>query len=354
MILHRYVFREMFLTFLLTFTVVTTLALLGAIFKVFQSFEGLGLAFVLQTMPMAVGYVAPWALVVASCTAPTLVYGRMTADNEIDAMRLSGIPLRKIILPAIAFGIVLAAIGWIIVEQVAPMAHYHRRKAIRESIQTILKDPPPGKQEFKFGSYRLIYLDCIEGKLISPIILQHGLDWLQAEYKAESGYAVVEPGRPPRIVLSRPTVVRYDAKGGVHRFTYEGDFPLDLKVEAITTSAKGPEDMNLYELVEEAGRTLNEERRAEIWTIYHSRFARAGAPLLLVLVGAPIGIFVRKGARLAGLGAAAPPLLVYFVSFLIFKGMGEQGRIDPLAAAWAPDLILAAAASILLWGACRR
>ena len=73
-----------------------------------------------------------------------------------------------------------------------------------------------------------------------------------------------------------------------------------------------------------------------------------------MLVGTPIGIFVRKGSRLAGLGAAVPPLLVYFVSFLVFKGMGEQGQVNPVAAAWAPNLILATAASVLLWRACRR
>ena len=71
-------------------------------------------------------------------------------------------------------------------------------------------------------------------------------------------------------------------------------------------------------------------------------------------MGVPIGIFVRKGSRLAGLGAAVPPLLVYFVAFLVFRGMGEQGTVSPLVAAWAPDAILAVAAAVLLWKACRK
>ena len=62
----------------------------------------------------------------------------------------------------------------------------------------------------------------------------------------------------------------------------------------------------------------------------------------------PVGVFVKRASRLAGLGAALPPLLIYLLSFFLCKGMGERGQLDPLIAAFLPDAILAALAAVLL------
>ena len=72
------------------------------------------------------------------------------------------------------------------------------------------------------------------------------------------------------------------------------------------------------------------------------------------MVAMPIGILVKKGSRLAGLGASLPPLLVYLVCYFIFQGLGDKNRISPYLAAYGPDLFLAALALFLLWGIARR
>jgi lipopolysaccharide export LptBFGC system permease protein LptF len=94
--------------------------------------------------------------------------------------------------------------------------------------------------------------------------------------------------------------------------------------------------------------------RNPLLLILHSRYATSLAPLLLVLVAVPIGILVRRGSRLAGLGAALPPLLIYLVSYFVFQGLGDKNRVHPILAAYAPDVFLAVLSSILLWGVARR
>ena len=94
--------------------------------------------------------------------------------------------------------------------------------------------------------------------------------------------------------------------------------------------------------------------RNQILMILHTRYASSLAPMLLVLVAMPIGILVQRGSRLAGLGAALPPLLIYFVSYFIFQGLGDKSRVHPILAAYAPDLFLGALAYLLLWGISRK
>jgi lipopolysaccharide export system permease protein len=101
-------------------------------------------------------------------------------------------------------------------------------------------------------------------------------------------------------------------------------------------------------------RAPNRAARNPLLLILHMRYAQALAPLLLVLVAVPIGILVRKGSRLAGLGASLPPLMIYLVTFFIFQGLGEKGRVNPFVAAYAADTFLAVLAVILMIGVARR
>ena len=112
-------------------------------------------------------------------------------------------------------------------------------------------------------------------------------------------------------------------------------------------------DVGHEQLVEETHALLvvrvdEPDERVEISTILHTRISQSAAPFLLVLVSVPIGIFVRRGSRLAGLGASLPPLLTYFVLFFVFKGMGEKGRVEPVVAAYLPDAALLLLALCLL------
>lgn len=342
MILQRYILRELLVAFSFAFSVVMAVSLVGTMFQVFRAFEGLGWTLLLQVGPLAAGYVAPYALLVASATATTLVYGRMSAENEINAMRTSGIPALRILAPAVLFGLLLAVAGWALHEHATPAARDGRRRILRESILHVLKVPPPGLQRFTLGDYRLSYTDYRNGRLERPTLLKFNPDGkLGFEYHAPEGGILVENGMPV-IIMSRPRGVQFDADGTEHRFDAGSDIRVALELEDVRPNDRRLEDLprEKLERLLESG-TLSPRDEAKVRTILHTRRAQSVAPFLLVLVSAPIGIFVRKGSRLAGLGAALPPLLVHFIASFAFQGMGERGRMNPALAAWAPDALLA-------------
>jgi len=354
-ILQRYILRELVVAFSFAFSVVMAVSLVGTMFQVFRAFEGLGWTLLLQVGPLAAGYVAPYALLVASATATTLVYGRMSAENEINAMRTSGIPAMRILAPAVLFGLFLAAAGYALHEHATPAARDGRRRILRESILHVLKVPPPGLQRFSLGDYRLSYTDYRNGRLERPTLLRFQPDGkLAFEYHAPEGTILVENGMPV-IVMSRPRGVQFDPDGTEHRFDAGSDIRVVLELKDVRPDERRLEDRPRKELEEllQSG-ALGRRDRVKAETFLHTRRAQSFAPLLLVLVSAPIGIFVRRGSRLAGLGAALPPLLVHFIASFAFQGMGERGRLDPMIAAWAPDAILAALAAVLFSGLLRK
>jgi lipopolysaccharide export LptBFGC system permease protein LptF len=360
MILQRYIFRELLATFLFAFAVVMAVCVVGTVFQTFRTVGGAGFEILAQVVPMAAGYAAPWAILVATCMTVTLVYGRLSAENEIDAMRMSGIHAARFIMPAFLLGLLLSAgSGWVN-EEVAPAAYGSRARVARESVLRILRAPPPGSRKIGIGEFKLSYADFKDGKLDRPFLVKSNPQGLpEAEYHAVSGAFVLEEGKPPRLVMSKPalTLYAYDPSGRepaqVTRIDAESDVPVDLELPE-ESGLKKPRAMSREELAAAAEDPRYRRYRDEVLTLLHGRVAWSLAPLALVLVSVPIGVFVKKGSRLAGLGAALPPLLAYFVALFVFQSLGERGRLDAAAAAYSPVAILGLLAAVLMVGVFRR
>lgn len=349
MILQRYILRELWVHFLFAFLAVMGVSLLGTTFQIFRSFEGLGIVLILKLAPLTLGHVAPWALLVAAATAGTLVYGRMSAENEVTAMRACGIGSFRILAPALLFGLALSAVAYPLAEWVTPDSRNAKRRAIRESIFEVLRMPPPGIQRFSLGTYRLSYVDFKEGWLEKPSLLRFDRATLLMAYHAPRGRIQVD-GSTVTVIMSRPRYTQYDPKTGQeHNFEAQSDIQVPLEIDDYKDPERRLEDQRQDQLWGLYRLTKDPKVKKQIQLILHTRYAQSAAPLLLVMICAPIGIWVRKGSRLAGLGAALPPLLAYFIAFFVTQSMGDGRRMSPVLAAWLPDAILALPALVLAW-----
>jgi lipopolysaccharide export system permease protein len=353
-ILQRYILRELIGSFVFAFFTVLGVCLVGTMFQVFRSFPGLGFEALTKALPLAVGAMASWVLMVASCTSSTLVYARLAAENEITAMRTCGIHTWRIVSPAVLLGLMLVGLAYPLNEIVIPWTRWSKRLLFRDATPQILKTPQPGKQDFRIGSMRIRYTDYLEGRMQNPTLSQYNKNMeLVQEWFAPSG-AILADEEPMRVVLTKPRVWRLQPNGQEDRFSAENDLSVPLLTEDLNNIPRQPADQPADVLWEMLAGTKDRLVRARILTILHTRYASSLAPMLLILVAMPIGILVRKGSRLAGLGAALPPMLIYFVSYFIFQGLGDKNRVSPYVAAYAPDLFLGTVAIALLWGISRR
>lgn len=352
MILQRYILRELIAAFLFAFCTVLAICLVGSMFQVFRIFPGLGFAILAKTLPLVLGTMTSWVILVASCVAGTLVYARLAADNEITAMRVCGIHVGRIMAPGLLLGLSLTGVAYPLNEMVIPVTRHQRRVSFNQSTLQVLRFPPPGKQTFKIGSARLCYLDFRDGRMEKPALLMFNGDKLVMEWFAPQG-SLLTTEAPPRVVMSKPRYRKIDAQGHEERFSAESDITIPLDFD--TTEKL---DWVLWEQPAEMlwaniAATKDPALRNPMIMTLHTRYAQSLAPFLLLLVSVPIGILVRRGTRLAGLGAAVPPLLVYVVSFFIFQGFGNGNRVHPLLAAYAPDLFLGLLGLLLLKGVSR-
>ncbi len=359
MILQRYILRELIGSFLFAFFAVLAVCLIGTMFQVVRAFPGLGLDLVAKALPLTVGSIATWVILVGAATSSTLVYARLAAENEITAMRACGIHAWRIVAPAVLLGLLLVGFAYPLNEIVVPNARHRKRLSFREATLYALRYPPAGSQDFKIGLMRITYTDFRDGSMVGPTVSRYAMSKKTQEHKlvmecfAPSGSIVVQNNQL-RIVMTKPFGWEMNEKGQQEQFSAGNDVTIDIPPEEIDNAPRQLVDQPAEELWRRLFAAKDRSVRNPILLILHTRYAASLAPMLLVLVAMPIGILVQRGSRLAGLGAALPPLLLYFVLYFVFQGLGDKNRVSPILAAYAPDLFLGALSSVLLWRIAQR
>ncbi|HRF01531.1 MAG TPA: LptF/LptG family permease [Pirellulaceae bacterium] len=105
----RYVLAELMKVFLVALTAMSTLMML--VFLVYEAVrQGLGFEAVIRlipyTLPHALCFAIPGTILFAVCA----VYGRMSAHNEIIALKGMGIPPRAVMVPVLVLGLLLSLV----------------------------------------------------------------------------------------------------------------------------------------------------------------------------------------------------------------------------------------------------
>jgi len=153
--LQRYVARELLKTFGLTAVGLTlTFSLSGGVFNMIQSEA-------LTTIQMAriLGFILPVAttltLPISALFACAIVYGRLAADNEIDACKSSGINIHRLLVPALGLSVATAAFTFTFTNYVIPKFIERLEAMVRKDIQNLVISALKNQGYIRRGGYVL-------------------------------------------------------------------------------------------------------------------------------------------------------------------------------------------------------
>ena len=146
-ILHRYIAQNLVSTFLTSLVVLSFVMMVGLLFKATRYIAG-GASFMSVVQFIGFGFpgTLSMSIPISALVSTMLVFGRLSADSEISAMRACGVSMRRIMLTPFLLGIALSAICFHITGSVAPESAYARR-TFRNIIKTsdVLAVIQPGK-----------------------------------------------------------------------------------------------------------------------------------------------------------------------------------------------------------------
>jgi lipopolysaccharide export system permease protein len=161
-ILHKYVLKEHFGPLVFAMTALTSLLLLQYIAKRFGELVGKGLPwsviaeFLVLSLPLTIALSLPMAVLVATLYA----FSRLAAENEITAMKASGVSLRNVLTPVVwaAAFVTLFMVGFN--DQILPRAN-HKLRTLQGDIaqkkptfalrEQVINEVSPGKLYLRAG-----------------------------------------------------------------------------------------------------------------------------------------------------------------------------------------------------------
>lgn len=354
-ILRNYILLECVAPFLTALGALTCVFLLGYLVKLAHLVinKGVSLLVVSKVFGLYIPVLLTYTLPLACLIGVILAFSRMSADNEIMAIRASGILLRRLLTPLIAVGIILSLVTFLLNDRVIPYAYHEQRKTLKNigvSNPTALLEP--GIFITAFEGQVLFIHKVDDNQLFNITIYQPQPDGKPTRtIIAQKGEFTSVPGED-KIILKlmdgTSDEVDINNPGKFYKLNFDTLFiTLDLSQNREKVDKK-PKGMSLKELTAEMNRL--EELLVDISrlrTEYYRKITWAFTPLIFILTAFPLAVITNKREKSANVLLAAVCAAVYYLLVLGCEALSIETIAPAALVMWMPPVIGLAAAVYL-------
>lgn len=353
-ILRTYILRECIVPFILSLAVLTCVFLLGNLIQLANLVinKGVGLSTVghvfLLYIPVLLGYTLPIACLVSII----FTFSRMSADNEIVAMRANGIPLTKILIPLCLVGLIISLLAVVLNERLIPLAHHEQRKLLKN---LGAKNPAALLEAGMFihaFEGQILFIHKIEdNKLYNVTIYQPQEGRPTRTIIAKRGEFSAVPGKDQvklKLMEGTSDEPNLEHPENFYKLNFKNYFmTLDLSKSAQEVEKK-PKGMTLKELREE----IDKHERllvdtAQLRTEYHRKITWSFASLVFILLGFPVAVITHRREKSVNIVLAMLFAATYYLLSLGCEALSLQSIAPAAWLMWAPNALAALGAAIL-------
>src|SRR5262245_47492627 len=132
-----YIFKDLLRMFFMASGVLAGIMSFGGLLRPLTE-HGLSMGQVLQMLKYFQPAMATYSLPIAALFATTIVYGRLSADNEISACRAAGISHLAMALPAFVLGLTVAILGLLLLCFIVPLFMLKAEKVVFSNVGQIV------------------------------------------------------------------------------------------------------------------------------------------------------------------------------------------------------------------------
>ncbi len=306
--------------------------------------------YLLVKLPGMLAVIVPMALLVSFLYA----LGQLHRNNEITALRAAGLSVVRITRSLWVVALLMCGVMWALNASVVPWSVVTSR-SIMERV-SFKYQSKSGVSSEEVGLTRLVtfenpvdrrmwiinrysrYLDRGFGVMVSALDAQHReqVRWQASEAKYDA---------------KQRSWVFFDGRE-THYDPLSGDI---LKSELFTEKAMDgfrenpalmlifdvkPTQLSLFEL-ETIARHLERQknpRAREYLMRYFGLWADTAMPLIILAITVPFAVSGVRVNPAVGVSKSIGLFLLYFVMFKISAGLGTRGVMDPMLAAWLPNV----------------
>lgn len=346
-IIRKYVVRECIGPFFLSLGVLTCVFLLGNLIQLTNlvinkgvSLSTIGKIFVLY-VPVLLGYTLP----IACLVSVILTFSRLSADNEILALRASGFHILKLLIPFIFIGIIMTLFCIILNERIIPYAYDKQHRTLKslgaENPTALLE---AGLFIHAFQNQILFIHKIEDNKLYNITIYQPQPNGPTRTIIAKKGEFTPVPGENKikmKLMDGTSDEPRFDDPDNFYKLNFETFF-MDLDISQNTSKIeKKPQGMTLKELKEEMNK-LHEHMidAVRLKTEYLRKITWSFSAFIFILLGFPIAVITHRREKSANILLAIICAVCYYLLSLGCEALSMKSILNPALAMWIPNTIL--------------
>jgi lipopolysaccharide export system permease protein len=378
--------RQILAALLITVMVFTFVLLLGNALKEILPLlvnRQITLAVVAEAAGLLIPFAWVFALPMGMLTATLLVFGRFSADQELTAVRASGISLLSLISPVLLLSLALCALSALVNLEIGPRCRVAYTSILFNLRMQLTGAQLPEKTFVKDFKGYIIYVARNRSGDLQDVMAWVLKDETNVVTYVRAARGKLDVDAPNRLV----TLVLYDVKlldirqGEMIPGMFESiTYPLDFGQKRQPTFRPKISDMTAAQLWDElqdweqrlklpgAASGLSAEeiraRKRELGKLpsdpttpirfqIHQQIAFSFACFGFTLVGIPLGIRMHRRETNVGIAVALVLVAVYYSFILLGQALDTRPEFVPHLIVWLPNFIFQAVGAVLLWRANR-
>jgi len=354
-IIDRYIFGGVFWTTISGVVVISLALVIGNVIRELMDLivnQNLPLTsalyFMWLALPFTLSFTIPWALL----TAMLLMFGRLSASNELLALQTAGVSLLRICLPALLLAVVLSGFCMWLNVDVNPKA---RQRMLDEISNLATKDPMILFREDEVISTfanRLISIDAKERDTLKNVVI--------FELNREGAPSRMISAKEAKISRDPQTFdfqvllrnVRIEERDKVSPFDLSkvrqgiliGEVMYPLSVQKVLLmgdrkrSLAGKTFAELKEFIASGSDGSTLPARVE----YHRRFSLSFACLAFAFIGIPLGITAHRKETSVGIAFSLILAFGYLLIITFARFLANTPVAQPVFLIWLPNLFFLA------------
>jgi lipopolysaccharide export system permease protein len=297
---------------------------------------------VLCLLPQAILFTMP-----AVCLMSVLLaFIRLSGDNEMVALNVSGISIYQMMPPVIFFSLISYIIAGFIAIYWVPWGNRSYRDVIfgivRSKVNVAIKErvfyEPFDNVVFYVNSYSpkertmkdLFVVDSRDQQLTTTIIAKKGKMILN------NGSDIVT------IHFEDGTIFSNEMDAGHLKFDRQ-ELNIDLRdiMASLVSREREPKEMYVGELIENLKKSQGKNIKNNLMGIkLFEMFSIPLATFILGLIGAPLGAHVKGRGYTKGIMLSLFIFLIYYISLMCVRYVSETGVLAPHIGVWIPVFLL--------------
>jgi len=357
--LYRYIFNEVWPIFLACLFVSVFVIIAGQMVQVTELvvnrevYFGHVVRMILYMLPDIVAFALP----AASLMAVLVAFLRLSADNEIIALKSSGISLYQLLAPVVVLSFAGLLASALIVTFAAPWGN----RSFKDLLFQI------GQSKADLGVKERVFCEPFDhvvfyvSSFSSRDRVMRDVFVVDRRDKEVTNTIIAEKARieshPQHSIITLRfqkgdiLVVDKGSKSArsIKFDTYDLNIGLKDIMASLSERRKRPKELYMSELKKELnGRSRGTPRYNEMMTELWEIFSIPIAVFLMGIIGVPLGAQLREGGRTFGIGISLIVFFIYYMCLAGSRSICEAGIISPKLGVWIPVLFLLCSCLYLL------